>query len=57
MTPSTPLPVPEPPGPASRLQAVESRLAGIEELPLDLQVRTLAAVEADLRSALETARS
>lgn len=57
MTPGAPLPVPEPPAPTSQLQTVETRLEGIEELPLDLQVRTLAAVEVDLRSALETARS
>ncbi|WP_312348487.1 hypothetical protein [Actinomyces sp.] len=57
MTPGAPLPVPDSSGLASRLQAVDARLEGFEELPLDLQVRTLAAVEADLRSALETARS
>lgn len=57
MTPGAPLPVPDSSGLASRLQAVDTRLEGFEELPLDLQVRTLAAVEADLRSALETARS
>jgi len=57
VTPGAPLPHPDNSGLASRLQAVDARLAGIEDLSLDLQVRTLAAVEADLRSALETARS
>ncbi|WP_154671898.1 hypothetical protein [Actinomyces provencensis] len=57
MTPGAPLPVPDSSALASQLQAVDARLEGFEELPLDLQVRTLAAVEADLRSALETARS
>lgn len=39
------------------LETVEARLEGLEDLSVDLQVRTLAAVEADLRTSLETARS
>lgn len=57
MTPAASLPVPEASALTSQLQTVDARLEGVEELPLDLQVRTLAAVEADLRAALETARS
>lgn len=51
-------PAPTAPDPlASTLQTVERRLDTLDDLSLDLRVRTLAAVEAELRSALETARS
>ncbi|MFC7580554.1 hypothetical protein ACFQ23_04930 [Schaalia naturae] len=35
---------------------VVGRLKGMEGLPVDLQIRTLAGVEADLRSALDATR-
>ncbi|MDN5963549.1 MAG: hypothetical protein L0H81_03265 [Actinomyces sp.] len=44
-------------GVSELLDAAERNLEGIEGLPLDLQVRALCAVEADLRSALEGTRS
>lgn len=33
-----------------------ARTQGLEDLPLDLQVRTLAALEADLRASLDALR-
>lgn len=53
-------PRPTPPGRPSPLELtpedVSARLDGLEDLPLDLQVRTLAGVEADLRAALDASR-
>lgn len=41
---------------ASRVPDVGARLDGVEDLPVDLQIRTLAGLEEDLRAALDEAR-
>jgi len=46
---------PDPRG-ASAVPDVDARLEGLEDLPVDLQIRTLAGIEADLRTALDATR-